>query len=135
MVSPSPGRLGSPMERTFFPIDLRSDQLSDFLSVCGTSFLSPQISVLWVSSHLVNITSCFLSQRSSPFSGSSLETRPFLEAQQAGPQTEAVPDSVSLSWPLDRLWNCSLQSRMPSSAASEGFPGWMRRPGKRPRTG
>lgn len=125
----------SPQKGTVSPVHLRSDQLPPSLSVLGTSFLSPQISVLWVSSHPINMTSYFLSQRSSPFSGNSLGPGPFLQSQWAGPQMEAGPDPVSLSRLLHRPWNYSQRSRMPSSAASEGFLGWMRRPEKRPRTG
>lgn len=136
MASPSPRRLTSPCRKERPPLlTLRSDQLHlPFLCLAPLAW-SLQISVLWVSGLLVNITFYSLSQRSFLFSGNFLGPRPFLVAQQAGPQTKADPDPVPLSWPLHSPWNYSLQSRMPSSVASEGFPGWMRRPGKRPRTG
>ena len=61
---------------------------------------------------------------------------PFLEGWWAGPRTKTDPDPIffSLCPPACRPWNYSLPSRIPSSLTFIQFPGWMERPGQRPRT-
>lgn len=112
------GGTASPTMKDQFPPFL----LSLIPSSCLHSSLYPGF---W---SLVNITFHFF------LSGSSSGPSPLPRGQDPGPRLSLILFLYPAP-PAPRPWNYSLQSRMPSLLASKAFPGWMKRPRERPRTG
>lgn len=128
-----PHRLRSPHRKKLSPPSvLRRHPSPPSCSVFGTAFPSPQLSAL---SFCSPSQYHFLFLRSSSSWQLLRAEAPSWRAGGQDPGLRLILILIfSLHFPACRPWNYSLPSRMPSSVTFIRFPGWMERPGQRPRT-